>query len=90
MRITLKRNLTRLLVVVFEGALFLAFVLWASKTYTAYSLGQTPTLRNLVQAVRLDPSNADYHLRLGMFVSIQRSRPGSCPGDRVLPQGNST
>lgn len=65
MRIALRRNLTRLLVVVFEGALFLAFVLWASRTYTAYSLGQTPTLRNLLRAVRLDPSNADYHLRLG-------------------------
>jgi tetratricopeptide (TPR) repeat protein len=51
--------------VVFEGALFLAFVLWASRTYTAYSLGLRPTLRNLARAVRLDPSNADYHLRLG-------------------------
>lgn len=68
MRITLRGNLSRLLAVVFEGILFLGFVLWAFRTYMAYSLAQTSTLPNLLRAVRLDPANADYHLRLGRLL----------------------
>ena len=65
MRITLRRSLTRFLAVVFEGGLFLVFVLWASRTFLAYRVAQSPTVGNLLRAVKLDPANADFHLRLG-------------------------
>lgn len=65
MRITLRRSSIRFLAVVFEGGLFLVFVLWASKTFLAYRVAQSPTVGNLLRAVKLDPANADYHLRLG-------------------------
>jgi len=65
MRITLRRSSIRFLAVVFEGGLFLVFVLWASKTFLAYRVAQSPTVGNLLRAVKLDPANADFHLRLG-------------------------
>ena len=65
MRITLKGSLGRYLTMMLEGALFLIFLLWASKTLVAYRSAQVPSVQNLLRAVRLDPSNSDYHLRLG-------------------------
>ena len=44
MRITLRRSSIRFLAVVFEGGLFLVFVLGASKTFLAYRVAQSPTV----------------------------------------------
>jgi len=44
--------------------IFLALGLWISKTLVAGQFGQTPTVRNLQLAAKLDPTNSEYHLRL--------------------------
>jgi len=48
-------------------AAFTAAVLWISRAYWAQHVAQTPTIQNFTLATRLDPGNADYHLRLGRF-----------------------
>jgi len=48
-----------------ELAVFLALSLWISKTYVADEVARNPTLENLQLALRLDPNNSDYLLRLG-------------------------
>jgi len=38
---------------------------WVGKAYVADMLGSRPTVYNLERAVKFDPSNAEYHMRLG-------------------------
>jgi tetratricopeptide (TPR) repeat protein len=65
MEITLNSNFGRRVAVALELAVFLALLIWIGKTAVADRMAQKPTLQNLRLAAQLDPSNADYHLRLG-------------------------
>jgi tetratricopeptide (TPR) repeat protein len=65
MEIRLTTTAARRVAVATEVALFLASLAWIGKTAVADRMAQKPTLQNLRLAAQLDPSNADYHLRLG-------------------------
>ena len=65
MQIAIKTKPARLLLVSVEAAMFLALIGWMGKAYLADALASKPTVGNLERAVKLDPSNADYHVRLG-------------------------
>jgi tetratricopeptide (TPR) repeat protein len=45
--------------------MLLVLIGWVGKAYVADALASRPTVGNLERAVKLDPSNADYHMRLG-------------------------
>jgi hypothetical protein len=65
MQITLKTKPARLLLVSAEVAILLVLIGWVGKDYVADALASRQIVDNLERAVKLDPSNADYHLRLG-------------------------
>jgi tetratricopeptide (TPR) repeat protein len=65
MQIAIKTKPARALLVSVEAAMFLVLTGWLGKAYVADVLVRTPTAANLERAVKLDPSNADYHVRLG-------------------------
>jgi hypothetical protein len=65
MQIAIKTKAARWLLVSVEAAIFLVLIVWAGKAYVANSLASRLTAYNLERAVKLDPSNADYHTRLG-------------------------
>jgi len=48
-----------------EVAVFLATASWVARAFTASELGGKPEVKNLQLAVKLDPWNSDYPLRLG-------------------------
>jgi hypothetical protein len=65
MQIAIKTKPARALLVSVEAAMFLVLTGWVGKAYVADVLASRPTADNLERAVKLDPSNADYHTRLG-------------------------
>jgi tetratricopeptide (TPR) repeat protein len=65
MQIAIKTKPARWLLVGIELAVLLALIGWVGKAYVADVLASRPTVYNLERAVKLDPSNADYHMRLG-------------------------
>jgi hypothetical protein len=65
MQIAMKTKAARWLLVSVEAAIFLVLIGWAGKAYVANVLASRQTVYNLERAVKLDPSNADYHMRLG-------------------------
>jgi tetratricopeptide (TPR) repeat protein len=65
MQIATKTKPARLLLVSVEAAMLLVLIGWVGKAYVADALASRPTVGNLERAVKLDPSNADYHMRLG-------------------------
>jgi hypothetical protein len=48
-----------------EVLVLLVLIGWVGKAYVANVLASRPTVYNLKRALKLDPSNADYHMRLG-------------------------
>ena len=58
-------KVTKWLLVGLEAAILLALMVWVGRTYVADSLWRKPTVGNLARAVKLDPSNAAIHMRLG-------------------------
>jgi len=64
-RITMGSKVTKWLLVGLEAAILLALMVWVGRTYVADSLWRKPTVGNLARAVKLDPSNAAIHMRLG-------------------------
>jgi tetratricopeptide (TPR) repeat protein len=65
MQIATKTKPERALLVSVEAAMLLLLAGWVGKAYLADVLASRPTVGNLERAVKLDPSNADYHMRLG-------------------------
>jgi hypothetical protein len=65
MQIAIKTKVARWLLISVETAIFLVLVVWAGKAYLADALASRQTVYNLERAIKLDPSNADYHVRLG-------------------------
>jgi tetratricopeptide (TPR) repeat protein len=65
MQIAIKMKAARWLLIGVEAAVLLVLIGWAAKAYLANALASRPTAYNLERAVKLDPSNADYQMRLG-------------------------
>jgi tetratricopeptide (TPR) repeat protein len=65
MQIAIRAKPARVLLVSAEAAMLLVLIGWVSKAYVADVLASRPTAYNLERAVKLDPSNAEYHVRLG-------------------------
>ena len=65
MQIAIKTKPARALLVIVEAAMLLMLIGWVGKAYLADVLASRPTVGNLERAVKLDPSNAAYHMRLG-------------------------
>ncbi len=65
MPLVLKSALLRRLLLILELGLFLALAGWAGRAYVADVLARTPTSNTLELAAKLDPDNAEYHLKLG-------------------------
>jgi tetratricopeptide (TPR) repeat protein len=65
MALELRSKIARSLATALELAVFLALLIWIGKTAVADQMAHQPTLQNLRLAAQLDPSNSDYHLRLG-------------------------
>jgi len=65
MRITPKSGLAKVLVGAPLVVLFLLSVFWIGKVCLAELVAEKPAVQNLQLALKLDPSNADYHRGLG-------------------------
>ena len=65
MQIAIRKKPARALLVSVEAAMLLVLTGWVGKAYVADVLASRLTVDNLERAVKLDPSNADYHVRLG-------------------------
>lgn len=65
MELAAKSRSFRWLLVIFELAVFLVAATWIVKTYVAYELSESPSVKNLELAVKLDPKSAEDHLKLG-------------------------
>jgi tetratricopeptide (TPR) repeat protein len=65
MKLQVRNRSVRWSLLVLEVAIFLAAVVWITKTYVASELADNPSLKNLELAVKLDPNDAEYHLKLG-------------------------
>jgi len=65
MQIAIRGKVIQVLLVTVESAIFLVLTAWVGKAYVADVLGSQPTANNLERALKLDPNNAEYHLRLG-------------------------
>jgi hypothetical protein len=65
--VCISNRLLRQFLTFVEALAFLGIAAWIAKTYLAGVLAQEPTAKNLELAVKLDPGNAEYHLRLGRF-----------------------
>jgi len=63
--ITLRSKLSQNAFIVLEAAVFLGLAVWITRHYLADRWGRTTVIPNLERAVRLEPQNSDYHLRLG-------------------------
>jgi hypothetical protein len=55
---------SRVAVVLGGLAVFILLSIWIVQACMAFQIANTPTYPNLERAVRLDPGNAEYHLRL--------------------------
>jgi len=65
MPIAIKTRAARWLLVCGEAVVLVVLIGWVARTYLADVLASKPTVDNLERAVKLDPRDADYHLRLG-------------------------
>jgi hypothetical protein len=65
MQIAIKTRPARWLLITVEFAMLVVLIGWVGKTYVADMLASRPTVYNLERAVKFDPSNAQYHMRLG-------------------------
>jgi len=65
MQIAIKSKAARWLLALIELAVVLVLIVWVGKTCLAEMLANKPTIANLERAVKLDPSDAEYLLRLG-------------------------
>ena len=73
MQIAIKTKPARALLVSVEAAMLLVLTGWVGKAYVADVLARRPTVDNLERAVKLDPSNADYRMRLGRLYEYSPS-----------------
>jgi hypothetical protein len=65
MQIAIRSKAARWLLVGAEVAMLVVLIVWVGKFWVADMLANKPTAGNLERAVKLDPSNADLHMRLG-------------------------
>jgi len=65
MQIAIKTKPARALLACAQAAVLLLLAGWASKDYIADAQANRLFVANLERAVKLDPSDADYHVRLG-------------------------
>jgi len=65
MQITIATKAARWLLILIEVAAFVVLIVWVGKACLAEMLANRPTISNLERAVKLDPSDAEYLLRLG-------------------------
>jgi len=65
MQIAIGPKALRWLLIAVEIAIFAAIIVWVGRTCVAEMLANKPTTDNLERAVKLDPSNADFQMRLG-------------------------
>jgi len=65
MELDVKNRSVRWLVVVLGIVFFLAASVWIARAYLASELADSPSLKNLELAVKLDPHDAEYQLKLG-------------------------
>ena len=65
MQTAIKTKAARWLLICGEAVVLVALIGWVARAYLADVLASKPTVDNLKRAVKLDPSDADYHLRLG-------------------------
>lgn len=74
MRLVIKNIFVRRSVTVIEVVIFAGVVAWIAKTCAAYELALTPTVKRLELAGKLDPNNAEYHLRLARLYQFNIAR----------------
>lgn len=65
MKLIIGNNRVKRLLVVLEVVIFLAAAAWIAKSYVASELANNPSVRDLELAVKLEPNNAGYQLKLG-------------------------
>ena len=65
MDLVVKSKAARLILVAMEVAAFLAVTFWVSKAYLADVVSRRLSAESLRLASRLDPTDSDYHLKLG-------------------------
>jgi hypothetical protein len=65
MQIAIRPSAARWLLIGVEIAILVVFIVWVGKLCVAGMLANKPTTDNLERAVKLDPSNAEFHMRLG-------------------------
>ena len=65
MQIAIKTIPARVLLVAVEAAVLLALTGWIGKAYIAEALADRQTTNSLEHAVKLDPTDANYHMQLG-------------------------
>ncbi len=65
MQIAIRAKAVQWLLIVAEVAVFAALVVWVGRGCLAYMLANKPTTGNLERAVKLDPGNAEFQMRLG-------------------------
>jgi len=65
MQIAVRPKSLRFLLAGVEVVVLLALIAWVGKVYVASALANKPTVANLERAIKLDPNNADYHMKLG-------------------------
>ena len=63
--ITLRSKVGRLVCVLAELLVFLALAVWIVRSYSADRTARRVDAASLERAIRYDPGNAEYHLRLG-------------------------
>jgi tetratricopeptide (TPR) repeat protein len=65
MQIAIRSKAAKWLLIIAEIATLLLLIVWVGRTCLANMLASKPTAYNLERAVKLDPGNADYLMRLG-------------------------
>jgi len=65
MQIAIRAKAVQWLLIVAEVAVFAALLVWVGRGCVADMLANKPTTGNLERAVKLDPSNAEFQMRLG-------------------------
>ena len=65
MELGVRNRSAKWLLVVLEVVIFLAAAVSIARTYIASELADNPSVKNLELAVKLDPNDAEYHLKLG-------------------------
>jgi tetratricopeptide (TPR) repeat protein len=65
MQIAIRAKAVRWLLIVVEIAVLAALIVWVGRGCLADMLANKPTAGNLERAVKLDPGNADFHMKLG-------------------------